>query len=125
MGRSVRNTRGISDSRDRALGDVKNELEHSKGDLRKSLSHPHSLTVLEAQPAALARHSPRDWQKTTPMCKFLPRLADFQLCSRPGLWELCTKGGWQEEPSWLLIQTQHTGKCWLQPAEREDAVVPC
>lgn len=79
MGRSVRNTRGISDSRDRALGDVKNELEHSKGDLRKSLSHPHSLSVLEAQPAALARHSPRDWQKTTPMCKFLPRLADFQL----------------------------------------------
>lgn len=56
----MRNTRGISDSRDRALGDVKNELEHSKGDLRKSLSHPHSLAVLEAQPAALARHSPGD-----------------------------------------------------------------
>lgn len=60
MGRSVRNTRGISDSRDRALGDVKSELEHSKGDLRKSLSRPHSLAVPEAQPAALARHSPRD-----------------------------------------------------------------
>lgn len=119
MGRSVRNTRGISGSRDCALGDVKNELEHCKGDLRKSLSHPHSLTVLEAQPAAPARHSPRNWQKTTPMCKFLPLSCCFPAAA-PG-----TEGGWQEGPSWLPIQTQHTGKCWLQPVEREDAVVPC
>lgn len=56
----MRNSRGFSDSRDRALGEVTNELEHGKGDLRKSLPHPHSLKVLEAQPAALARHSPRD-----------------------------------------------------------------
>lgn len=46
MGRSVRNSWGISDSRERALGeDAETRLEHSKGDLRKSLSHPRSLAV--------------------------------------------------------------------------------
>lgn len=46
MGRSTGNTRGISDSRECALGGVENRLErNSKGDLRKTLSHPHSLAA--------------------------------------------------------------------------------
>lgn len=114
----MRNTRGFSDSRDRALGDVKNELEHSRGDLRKSLSHPLSLKVLEAQPQGLT-------EKHTHVQVPAPVLLLSSCCSRPGPWELCTEEGWQEPSRWLLIQTQHTEKCWLQTAEREDAVVPC
>lgn len=45
MGRSARTTWGPSDSRERALGDVENRLEHSKGDLRKSRTRPRSLAV--------------------------------------------------------------------------------
>lgn len=82
MGRSARTIWGPSDSRERALGDVENRLEHSKGDLRKSRSHPRSLAVpggptSSACPAPYrglaAKHPPPCTSCPPQRCRFLPR----------------------------------------------------
>lgn len=112
IGRSVRNISGISDSRERALGeDAENGVEHRKGDLRKSLSHPHSLTVPAGPAGSTCQTQYRGLTgKHTPLCKFLSTSCCLQLL-RPG-WvsgELCTKQGWRGEPHQLPLQTWCTG----------------
>lgn len=111
-------TKGISDSRKRALGEDAEKLEHSKADLRKSLSYPHSLVVPggQARPAVLARHAPVDRQKDSHLsagsCPCVTALA--AAAARPAENSATSEAG---------SQSQHTGMWWLQAMDGEDAVV--
>jgi len=129
MGRSARNTRATSDSRERALGeDAENGLEHSKGDLRKSLSHPRSLAV----PGGLAGSAGRTryWgltEKQTPLCKFCPCVAAYGCCgqARPdGTSALSGAGGRSPVGSGSWPGTQAHGGCGPQTEKTQSYRTP-